>query len=74
MASVVPFLFLGFLYVLLGAGRSGALAYCGTFTLARWVHSITYVAGLQPWRTVSFVVALVALVGLLVQVILRALG
>jgi uncharacterized MAPEG superfamily protein len=73
MANVVPFLVLGLLYVLLGAGRTGAIAYFGVFTVARYLHSITYVAGLQPWRTVAFVVGLLASVGLLVQVLLRAL-
>jgi uncharacterized MAPEG superfamily protein len=74
MANVVPFLILGFLYVLLGAGRTGALAYFGTFTVARYLHSVTYVAGLQPWRTVFFLAGLLASVGLIVQVLVRALG
>jgi glutathione S-transferase len=73
MANVVPFLILGLLYVLLGAGRTGALAYFGVFTLARYIHSATYLVALQPWRTVSYVVGLLALVGLIVQVLLRAL-
>jgi prostaglandin-E synthase 1 len=73
MANVLPFLVLGFLYVLLGAGRTGALAYFGVFTLARYVYSVAYVARLQPWRTVSFLVGLLASIGLVVQVLLRAL-
>ena len=72
MANVLPFLVLGFLYVILGGSRTGALAYFGVFTAARFVHSLTYVVGLQPWRTVSFVIALLASVGLLVQVLMRA--
>lgn len=73
MANVVPFLFLGFLYVLLGAGRTGALAYFGTFTLARYLYSVSYVAGLQPWRTISFLLGLLALIGLIVQVFVRVI-
>src|SRR5213594_4395104 len=73
MANILPFLILGFLYVLLGASRTGALVYFGVFTLARYVHSVAYVAGLQPWRTVSYVVGLLASIGLIVQVALRAL-
>jgi uncharacterized MAPEG superfamily protein len=72
MANVVPFLVLGFLYVILGASRTGALAYFGVFTVARWAHSVTYVAGLQPWRTVAFAIGLLAEVGLLAQVLMRA--
>jgi microsomal prostaglandin-E synthase 1 len=74
MANILPFLVLGFLYVVLGASRTGALAYFGVFTLARYIHSVAYVAALQPWRTVSFVLGLLASVGLLVQVAMRALG
>ena len=74
MANILPFLILGFLYVLLGAGRSGALAYFGIFTVARYVYSVAYVAGLQPWRTVSFIVGLLASIGLIVQVTMRALA
>ena len=74
MANILPFLVLGFLYVVLGASRTGALAYFGVFTLARYIHSVAYVAAVQPWRTVSFVLGLLASVGLLVQVAMRALG
>ena len=74
MANVLPFLILGFLYVLLGGSRTGALAYFGVFTVARYVHSVAYVAALQPWRTVSYVVGLLASIGLIVQVTIRALA
>jgi glutathione S-transferase len=73
MANIVPFLILGLLYVLLGAGRTGALAYFAVFTLARHGHSVTYLGALRPWRTVSYVAGLLATLGLLVQVVLRAL-
>src|SRR5439155_10338986 len=32
MANILPFLVLGFLYVLLGGSRTGAIAYFGVFT------------------------------------------
>ena len=73
MANILPFLILGFLYVLLGASRTGAVIYFGVFTVARYIHSVAYVAALQPWRTVSYVVGLLASIGLIVQVVLRAL-
>ena len=73
MANILPFLVLGFLYVVLGASRTGAVIYFGVFTLARYVHSVAYVAALQPWRTVSFLVGLLASIGLIVQVAMRAL-
>ena len=73
MANILPFLVLGFLYVVLGASRTGAIVYFGVFTLARYIHSVAYVAAVQPWRTVSFLVGLLAAIGLLVQVTMRAL-
>ena len=74
MANVVPFLVLGLLYVLLGGGRAGALAYFVTFTVARYVYAVAYVAGVQPWRTVSFGVGLLASIALLLHVLIRALA
>src|SRR5437899_914856 len=58
MANVLPFLILGFLYVLLGAGRSGALAYFRVFPSSegQWdvepLTDATHGAALQrrvPW-------------------------
>lgn len=57
MASIVPFGFLGLLWVLLGATPMTAGIVFGVFTFFRWVHSLVYVWGKQPWRTLSFVVA-----------------
>jgi glutathione S-transferase len=43
--------------VLLGASQTAALGFFGVFTAARLVHSFVYLAGLQPWRTLSFAVS-----------------
>ena len=59
-ANVVPFLILGLPYVLLGASRTAALAIFGSFTAARLLHAVTYVRGVQPWRTVTFIVGSLA--------------
>ena len=74
MANIVPFLTIGLIYVLYGAPLRGAVAYFAVFTLARYLHTVTYIAGSQPLRTVSFVVGLLASIGLLVNVAVRALG
>jgi len=39
------------------------------FTVARVAHTVCYLSGLQPWRTVSFVVGLVCLLGLALTVL-----
>lgn len=37
---------------------------CGVFTAARYVHTATYLASLQPWRTVSYTLGVLCLMGL----------
>ncbi|WEL58244.1 MAPEG family protein [Pseudomonas kermanshahensis] len=39
------------------------------FTVARVAHTVCYLRGLQPWRTVSFAVGLLCLLGLVVTVL-----
>jgi glutathione S-transferase len=56
-ANVVPFLILALLFVLLGGSAKEAWIEFGIFTAARWAHTITYLAELQPWRTVAFALA-----------------
>ena len=68
-ASIVPFLALGLVYVLGGGPRGPALLYFSIFTVARWLHSWAYLAGRQPLRTLFFVVASVALFGLMGHVV-----
>ncbi len=62
LEAVLPFLVIGFL-----AARIGAVGYdlawwlFTTFTAARVLHTITYAFGLQPWRSIFFGIADVAL-------------
>ena len=68
-ASIVPFLALGLVYVLAGGPLSPAVFYFSIFTVARWLHSWSYLAGRQPMRTISFVVASLPLLALMVHVV-----
>ena len=60
--AVLPFLVIGFL-----ASRTGAVSYTLAwwlfvpFTVARILHTIAYAFALQPWRSIFFGVADVAL-------------
>ena len=67
-ATIVPFLFLGLVYVLLAAPATPAWWIFGIFTGARIVHSIMYISARQPWRTVSYALSQLALVGLIVSI------
>ena len=75
LANIVPFLALGFLYVLAGGDSLAVKIIFGVFTAARLLHSLVYHAGKQPWRTVTFLVGLLstlALLGFVVWDMIRA--
>jgi microsomal prostaglandin-E synthase 1 len=65
-ASIFPFLFLGLVYVLIGGTASTAKIIFGIFTIARLLHSIVYLAAKQPWRSIMFGIASLALGALIV--------
>lgn len=71
--NILPFYTLGLIFVLMGAPAWGAEWYFYTFTAARIVHSITYVAQLQPWRTIAFMIGVLCLFGMIVQILFTAL-
>ena len=54
-ASIYPFLFLGLVFVLAGGDATLGKVLFGIFTIARICHSIVYLKGIQPWRTIFFV-------------------
>ena len=54
MANIVPFLFLGFIFVLAGGSALAAEVIFGVFVAARIGHSFAYLGGKQPWRSISF--------------------
>lgn len=67
LVNIVPFLFVAQVYV--GAGASGTMAWAffGTFTVARILHSICYLGGIQPWRTASFGVGALATISMMIH-------
>jgi prostaglandin-E synthase 1 len=73
-AMIYPFLLLGLVYVLAGGAVGFARIVFGAFVAARITHSIVYLVGKQPWRTLSFVasgLALLALMGDIVWLLVR---
>jgi len=70
----IPIFFaVGFLYVLIGASAFGAAVYCWTFTAARILHTIAYMAHLQPWRAIFYGAGVFCVIGMAVQIIAAAL-
>jgi uncharacterized MAPEG superfamily protein len=74
LENFVPFAVIGLLYVLMGATARGAYILFGTYTVARILHSIVYLAGKQPWRTVLYGVGVLATVGMMIQVTRAAIA
>lgn len=73
LENAVPFFAIGLLYALSGAGKTGAQAYFFTFLGARVLHSIFYLWGRQPFRTLMFAVGVLCMFGMAFQVIRAAI-
>ncbi|MBV4508374.1 MAPEG family protein [Pseudomonas sp. BW13M1] len=69
LENIPMFLALGGLAVVLEAPAVMTAWLSGVFTVARVSHTVTYLAGIQPWRTVSYGVGLLCLIGLAALVI-----
>lgn len=67
--NAVPFFVVGALYALSGVTRTAALIYFGVFVGARLLHSVFYLWGRQPWRTLMFGIGVLDVVGMAVHVI-----
>ena len=59
LENVLPFFVVSFLYVLTRPSYGAAVIYLWGFLAARVLHSIFYIRGAQPHRTVAFVVGAV---------------
>jgi uncharacterized MAPEG superfamily protein len=68
-ASIYPFLFLGLVFVFAGGTPGTGTVIFGIFTGARLLHSIFYLAGKQPWRTIFFSVGGLATIALMLDII-----
>jgi uncharacterized MAPEG superfamily protein len=74
LENIPAFLALGLVYLLAGGTPLGAQAYFYTFLAARLLHSLFYLAKLQPWRTLSWLVQVLVMLGLSVQILMRVFG
>lgn len=68
-ANILQFLFLGALFVQVGGPGLEAQILFGAFTVMRVLYTIVYMAGVQPWRTITFLLGLATTVALLVEVL-----
>mmetsp|Transcript_40852 Transcript_40852/g.102853 ORF Transcript_40852/g.102853 Transcript_40852/m.102853 type:complete len:161 (+) Transcript_40852:922-1404(+) len=52
--NIYPFFIVALLYVLCGGGTWYCKVYMVTFTVSRCLHTLAYMAGVQPWRGIFF--------------------
>ena len=72
LENILPFFAIGLIYALSGASALGAKAYFITFTVARVLHTVCYLAQLQPWRTIMFGIGSLCMLGMMVQILIAA--
>lgn len=71
--NAIPFLAVGLLYVLKNPTAKSAQIYCFTFVGARLLHTLFYLLGKQPFRTIMFAIGALTTIGMAVQVLLASL-
>lgn len=72
LENIPAFFAIGLVYVLLGASPFGAAVYLWTFTIARVVHTLVYMAHLQPWRAIAYFAGVASMVGMIAQILKQA--
>ena len=68
-ASIYPFLSLGLVFVLAGGTGVAAMIFFGIFTVARLLHSLTYLREKQPWRTIFFAIGGLTTIALMLDIL-----
>lgn len=67
--NTMPFLFLGLVFAMLGPDKLEAQILFGTFTAARLLYSVCYLKGIQPWRTVTYAVSVLASIVVAIEIV-----
>lgn len=73
LENAVPFLAIGLLYAMCTTNKQGPVAYFGAFVGARVLHTVFYLWGKQPFRTISFAIGVAAILGMAFHVVRAAL-
>ncbi len=70
LENIPIFLILAGIYVMAGLSTTAFAIYCVVFVLMRIVHTYTFIKGLQPWRTVSFTVGVLAMFAMMIHILI----
>jgi glutathione S-transferase len=73
LENIPIFLFLGLIYVTLGCSPEGAYIYFTIFIVARILHTVAYLNGWQPWRTIFFTFGMIVCVALSINILMAVL-
>ena len=73
LENIPIFLFLGLIYVTLGCWPEGAYIYFSIFVIARILHTVAYLRGLQPARTIFYALGVFASVALAIPILTAVL-
>lgn len=71
LENILPFFAVGLFYALTQPQPSVAAALYATFLMARVLHSVFYLAGLQPWRSLAFLLGQTTMLVMLVLTLWR---
>jgi uncharacterized MAPEG superfamily protein len=70
LENIPIFLALGVAYLLVEASPGSAAWLFLTFTGARYLHTVFYLAGVQPWRTVAYAVGIACMFVMCAQILI----
>lgn len=69
LENALPFFVVGLLYAVSGPSKLGVQVYFLTFTGARLLHTVFYLTGKQPFRTLMFAIGVLCVIGMGVHVL-----
>ena len=67
LENILPFFVLGFLFLMTRPSLTAASIYLVGYLIARTLHSLFYIRGLQPHRTIAFTLGGVLTLAMIVQ-------
>lgn len=73
LENIPTFLILSLIYILTGPTPSIGIWHFRLFAVGRIVHTISYLAALQPFRSIGFLVGFASYLSVTTQIILHAL-
>jgi len=71
--NIPVFLVLALIFTMAGCSATAGWAYFGTYFVARTLHTTFYLRAMQPWRTATFALGQLTMLGIIVQLLMKVL-